>query len=140
MAHQEFHPGQLSVLLTIIALTAGCSSQYGATVHGTVTLDGKLVTHGVVSFHPAGGGPIALARIEENGSFRLHTGKANGVVPGEYVVTITSLERSPDPGMTAAQVDSLRITPGRYASIKTTNLTADIQSGDNRIDLPLQSD
>jgi hypothetical protein len=60
-------------------------------VQGKVTYRGYGLTNGVVVFAPDQRGPLATGRIREDGSFVLYTGDSPGVYPGQYRVTVSSL-------------------------------------------------
>src|SRR5688572_21680825 len=57
-------------LLTVV----GCGGTFESSVSGVVTLDGKVVPRGAVSFQPKAGGPAAYAQINEDGSYVVRTG------------------------------------------------------------------
>ena len=75
----------MRTVLLVVALTAtGCSSgpQFG-TIFGSVTLDGKPVTAGFVTFIGKTGGTPVTGPIGENGTYRVE-----GVPVGEVLVGI----------------------------------------------------
>lgn len=70
--------------LALLGLSAGCGGPPQATVSGTVTLDGKPVENGTISFYPtANSGQTAGGGIE-NGQFTLTAS------PGEMTVLISA--------------------------------------------------
>ena len=84
-------------LAALLPIALGCSHtpKYDSVVTGTVTVDGELAPGGIVTFHPADGGPVAIGNIHENGTYALRTGQGNlddadgGTVrSGEYIVTV----------------------------------------------------
>jgi hypothetical protein len=120
---------------------AGCGGTYDSTARGVVTLDGNPVPRGTVSFHPVAGGPAVYAMIDMDGHYAVHTGRADGLPSGEYVVSVTANEapataRSekggpPSPGKA--------ITPAWYRMKETSGLKYTVQPGKNEINLELKS-
>ncbi|MGE3818568.1 MAG: hypothetical protein AB7I30_03985 [Isosphaeraceae bacterium] len=117
---------------------AACSSGDGLpreAVSGSITLDGKPVEKGFVSFLPEnpelatqGGGSISA------GSYQIP--RAQGLVPGTYKVMITSAaseetkdDTNESPGMPPAP--SKEGIPARY-NVNTT-LTAEIKAGGGNV-------
>lgn len=121
-----------------LALT-GCGSGSEATVIGLVTLDGKPLDRGSVSFVPVTSGAGASASIGNDGSYEVQTGAISGMSPGDYVVTVRAngdpIPRAdggpPTPGKP--------ITPAKYNSRNTSGLQYTIQPGANEINLELKS-
>jgi hypothetical protein len=118
----------------------GCSGSYDAAVKGTVTLDGKALNRGTVAYHPVAG-PAAYARINEDGSYAMKTGRESGLPSGAYDVTVVANEAPaqqsdakggpPAPGKA--------ITPPWYRSKQTSGLKFEIKPGKNEINLDLSS-
>ncbi|MGD9634828.1 MAG: hypothetical protein AB7G28_07695 [Pirellulales bacterium] len=129
-----------AVALLLITL-CGCGGTYDSTVSGKVTLDGATVPCGTVTFYPSGGGPAAYARILEDGSYSVHTGREEGLPTGEYGISVSANEQSavkqtasggpPPPGKP--------ITPAWYRSKDTSGLKFNVESGSNEINLDLKS-
>ena len=114
---------------------AGCSSQ--GSVTGEVTLDGKPIDLGALTFE-ASGKPKLSASIKEGGKYALeHAGK-NSVEPGTYKVVIRGYERDTKhkPG---SPPNHKVITPEKYASASTSGLTAEVKAGSNIFDFELES-
>jgi hypothetical protein len=136
---------RLCVVATFLGLLlvnfAGCGGPYDATVTGVVTLDGKVVPRGTVAYQPAAGGPPAYARIEENGSYVVRTGREEGLPSGEYSVTVTANE-PPATTQTASggpPPPGKPITPLWYRTKNTSGLSFTVSPGDNEINLELKS-
>jgi hypothetical protein len=120
---------------------AGCGGPYDATAYGVVSLDGQVVPRGTVAYHPVGGGPAAYARIEDDGSYLVRTGREEGLPSGEYEVTVTANEPAamqqtahggpPPPGKA--------ITPPWYRTRNTSGLKVAVQPGNNELNLDLKS-
>ena len=91
----------LLVLTTVLSLgiVAGCgdSKPRRIAVRGNVTYHGKPLGKGMVSFTRIGSGRRSLNRpatgeLQSDGSYAMRTfGQDEGVLPGEYMVTIVSL-------------------------------------------------
>jgi hypothetical protein len=119
----------------LCAALAGCSDR--GSVSGKVTLNGKPLETGTVSFHPAMPGPLAYGTIDAGGGYELRTGSQPGVAPGEYVVTVSAIELVPPaPG---SRDDPLPkpLAPERYGSPKDSPLRCTVARGSNRFDIEL---
>ncbi len=124
----------------LLAFT-GCGGSFDSTAHGLVTLDGKAISRGMVSFHPLAGGPAVYGPINSDGSYFVHTGREDGLPSGEYAVSITSHEAPtaaesskggpPPPGKS--------ITPAWYRMKETSGLKYTVKPGKNEINLDLKS-
>ena len=134
--------GGLVVLATVAFAAAGCG-KHAATVSGGVTLGGKPLSSGVVTFNPVTAGASAYAAIA-GGRYALQTGAEAGLEPGEYVVTVAA-------NATAAEAASMGIkvgregimpllTPQKYADITTSPLKVTVKPGSQEIDLTLDPD
>lgn len=127
---------------TVLLLTLnGCGGSYDSTVSGTVSLDGKNLTIGTVSFHPLAGGPASYAQVNSDGTYAVQTGREKGLRSGEYIVTVEANERpaemrSPDGGPPAV---GKRITPPWYGAKQTSGLRYTVEGGRNTINIELIS-
>lgn len=142
-----------TILSFYLVAALGCSgpaNQYGATVTGTVVIDGELAESGTVVFHPVEEGIPAIGRIHKDGSYSLRTGQgdlqeADGgtVIPGKYVVTVSITEPSGEDSQIAEQGP---LRPGRslvaakYSSFETSDLERTIEPGPQVIVLKLTKD
>jgi hypothetical protein len=135
-----------------LALMVGCGERLPPTaaVHGKVTVGGRAVGSGQITFLPVEGRP-ATATINPDGSYRLTTFRPNdGAVLGKHKVTIqatriTGVDQpksfeeelqnvgKSSPGNSAVQW----IVPEKYARAESTPLTADVKAGENAIDFDL---
>jgi hypothetical protein len=132
--------GALIAVGLLLSVVSGCGGTYDAMASGTVTLDGKAVPRGTVSFAPTHGGPAANSRIESDGSYRMRTGREVGLPAGEYQVTVIANElpaTESAPGVPPP--DGKPITPEWYRSSKTSGLKYTVDRGKNKIDLELTS-
>ncbi|NOY41108.1 MAG: hypothetical protein GXP26_04635 [Planctomycetes bacterium] len=130
-----------------IALSAvlGCndSAKQDAVVQGTVTIDGELVSQGIVTFHPEGTGPVAYGTILKDGTYALRVGRgkkndrANKIYPGKYTATVAVTVSSP-----ASQDDEgglpkpgPRLTDAKFSDKSTSVLKYEVESGRNIINI-----
>lgn len=125
----------VSCLLLLVSLVCGtgCGDGSGSSsrklvkVTGVVTLDGKPLSQGTISFVTEGQGAMnAAGEISSSGYYTLSTTtKGDGVPPGVYKVRIESWETPPtmdergvNPGKSAI--------PDKYKDISTSGLNATI--------------
>jgi hypothetical protein len=155
------------IFLPLTATLAGCGSDDGLgkrfPVSGKVTYNGSPLAKGRISFVPEDSkepGVGATGTIE-NGEYTLMTGGDNdGARAGKYKVTITAKEdamekakalfakanKGNDPGYlpgrfsAMAEADAKSLIPTGYGDTRTTNLTAEVKDGSNKIDFELSDD
>lgn len=124
-------------------LAVGCG-RHAAKVSGSVTLGGRPLKSGVVSFTPAKGGSSAYGNIGSDGRYRLQTGAETGLDPGEYKVTVAANATPEEAAAMGFKVGREGImpllTPQKYADVSTTPLSATVKSGSQEIDLVVESD
>ena len=123
-------------LLLAACCLVGCRGETGPakyTVSGTVTLDGKPLSNGDVTFSPVAGNLPAAAGKLQDGRYTFRT------VAGEHRVVIRAVSDKPiitspiDPPLYES------IVPARYND--ATTLKADVTpAGRNRFDFDLASD
>lgn len=148
----------LASSLAVCVLLIGCSGgkkedpnrPARSPVSGKVTLQGAPVERATVTLRPVNGNHSALALTDAAGRYVLGTfDKADGVVPGEYEVTITKL--APGTGGSQPAPDDPNYNPNvkpeppqhqlpeKYADPKTSNLKASISTApNNSLDFDLQ--
>lgn len=137
-------------LIIALLCSVGCSSSLPekATttgVTGTVTLDGKPVTTGYVAFIPLPsenaeaevkmrGGGVYEADLDASGKFAFD----KGVTIAKYKVIVSPLPRTPtDPSIDLKKVK--KSIPQKYQTEKTTDLTADVESGGGEFNFDLKN-
>ena len=76
-------PARAPVALCLLVLAAGCTPAPN-TVSGTVTLDGKPLDGGYISFHPTGAGAARGSEVH-GGAY-----KVTDLPPGKWKVSVTS--------------------------------------------------
>lgn len=133
--------GSWAVLLAAPLVAGGCSQR--AEVGGTVTLDGRPLSAGVVTFCPNADGPSGYAAIGPDGRYVVQVGSRNGLPPGQYVVTVAAnvppAEGSqPGPGQYSDGITPLA-TPQIYADREQSPLRATLVSGSQELKLELTS-
>jgi hypothetical protein len=134
-------------LLGCMAAVTGCLGSTPALgrVSGVVTLDGKPLSSGRVTFWPAAG-RSGSGWIETDGRFTLGTFNAtDGAVVGSHAVTVTAASKSP-PG--APDFDRDRPVsgwprspiPARYSNPDSSGLSFEVSPGANRFEIKLVTD
>jgi hypothetical protein len=96
-----------------------------------VTLDGKALSVGTVTFRPVTEGAVAYGSIDQNGNYTVRTGTDKGLVSGEYIVTIVATTGPPPMGKL--------LIPRRYGNPQESGLRFTVDASTNRIDLPLHT-
>ncbi len=124
----------------LIACLAGCGSEFGSTASGIVTIDGKPVTPGLVTFVPEDPTAVpSVSDLDSNGGFELTTNKQPGLPPGSYRVAIQAF-RPPDvPEGQRTMEPSEPLVPKKYLQVSTSGLEYTVEPGSNRIDIELTS-
>ncbi len=125
-----------------LLLLVGCGSSDRASVNGTITLDGKLVESGSITFFPSEGtkGPSAGATIKD-GYYEINTAN-KGVVIGKNRIVLNANHktgrRMPNPFDPTVMIDEVvQAFPPEYST--ESKVIRDIQSGENQINLDIVS-
>ena len=128
-----------AALAAVAVVSIGCGSGQEASVKGVVTLDGKPVQRGRITFVPAESGAGAFAAINPDGSYEARTGSVDGLEAGEYKIAVQSREDSiPDP-KGGPPLPGKLITPMKYARSRTSGFNVSIDPGSNKVDFELKS-
>lgn len=142
--------GILSCAFLVGCPGANSTSNAGATVSGTVMLDGSPVEGATVTFRPESpDGSGAFGMTDAEGKYVLNTSSAVlGVVPGTYKVSVTKMEAAAsdapaedDPsygGAPKQQAAPKHLLPEKYSRIESSGLTADVKPGENTVPLELK--
>lgn len=125
---------------------AGCSQPVsnpgGVGVSGVVTLEGKPLSKGTITFTPAttGSGSTATGVIGSNGSYQLGTAKAgDGAQPGAYKVTVVSLDSEATMDEKGTPIPAKSAIPEKFGNAATSGLTATVEeSGPQTLDFDLK--
>ena len=124
------------LLASICLLITGCGGPERAKVSGHLTLDGKPLADGLVTFRPSAGtdGP-EFSGMLLNGDYRVE----KDALPADYVVDVRSWQKtgrkvkSPQGEMSDEIVNAI---PQRYWGPKT-ELSAHLTAGENKVDFKL---
>jgi hypothetical protein len=110
-------------------------------VTGTVTHGRNPVASALITFHAQGEGQNATALTGEDGTFSALTyfdngrKKKPGMVPGEYLVTVTKLDPAP---VTSPGTPPKNLLPERYATPSSSGLHCTVtEGGTNHCNLEL---
>ena len=120
---------EFRVMLGLIVMTfAGCGETVFP-VKGKVSVNGKALTAGAVTFWPdesKGNKSIIEARgtIGEDGTYELFSRERKGELPGAYKVTITS--QGPPPDSTKVDKKPTQLVPAVFTARETTTLTREV--------------
>lgn len=98
-----------------------------ATVQGTVTYKGQLLSAGTITFHPEKGKKTYSGKTELNGKYLVKDMPA-----GKMRVTV---EMKQEKGKVKGIVPVM--IPAKYADVKTSGLTVEVRKGKNTADLDL---
>jgi hypothetical protein len=136
--------GIKSYIVLILVFLAGCGNKQVPTceVSGFVTLDGKAVPGGVITFVPDHG-PCASGVIE-NGRYTLTTRlHGDGAVAGRHRVFFGSKLKTSSPivnGIEPAVLpkqSNTEFPPKKYLAPETSELTVEVLVGGNKFDFQL---
>jgi len=125
---------EAALLILVAVELAGCGRADQlptAQVRGTVTLDGKPLTQGMVSFTPERG-RAASGQIGSDGSFVLSTyGRGDGAILGHNRVAVVAIDRKvpPTKGMSVEDTQVSWLIPAHYGNPNTSGLSFDVQAG-----------
>lgn len=147
------------VAMSGLTLILGCGSDDGLgkryAVSGKVTYKGQPLEKGDILFHLATPDPKGINNGATgsivNGSYTLSTrGENDGAFPGEYIVTVTSLDVDTTKAMAnagggvARQDDIAKanrmaksLIPKKYSETSTSGLKATVKESSNTIDFEL---
>ena len=136
----------VGILLAVItASTGGCANKSGTIpVSGKVTLDGKELETGAVTFSPITSGEPAIGQIQADGTFHLRTKvDGDGALAGRYRVSVAAFKKtsaSPtSPGMPTSTLGE-SIIPVRYNNSSTSGIQLEVTtSGANNFPIELLS-
>ncbi len=129
----------LTAVLALIPLSGCGKGEQFQAVAGTVTVDGKPLKSGGITFFPVGEGSTSGGQIID-GAFELSAER--GPSPGKYRVEITG---SRPTGKTEFDIDLKKevdieeqFLPPRY-NLKSELTCEVVASGENKFDFPLKS-
>ena len=128
------HPLSSILAVCVCLLVAGCGPDGAlAPVQGKVFYQGKPLPRGTIVFTPDANrgctGPLASAEIQPDGSFALHTDKAEGAIPGWHRVTVLAVEPPPKDGSGFRFVVPRSLLPEKYRDPIQSGLACEVQPG-----------
>lgn len=131
-----------AVVLVASAAALGCNAQ-SARVGGVVSLDGEPMKvnsqqRGIVVFRPVEGGATCTGIVDGEGRYTVATGGSNGLVPGDYVVSVRVVELVPTE-IEGMPPNAKPLTPAVYSDPLTSGITFMVASGTNQCDISLDS-
>ena len=130
---------QLSLCALLLSCYGCVDSGNVGTVEGVVTVDGVPADRATIQFHPTGPGRTSIGYTDENGHYRLvYTKDEKGALIGEHKVTI-STELEEDHLYGADTEERAETMPAKYLDENKTDLTANVEKGNNEIDFELKS-
>lgn len=133
-----------TIVAIALLLLAGCGGHdlETARVTGTITLDGKPLPHGTITFTPKKG-RSAIGTIQADGSFTLSTYekvKGDGAIIGMHRVAViceeeVAQEKSPSQGLDANLLPraTRSLIPKIYSGHATSGLTFEVKSGEANV-------
>lgn len=131
------------VYLSLIAVMAvlpliGCGASGNSTVTGTITTtDGQVVTGGRITFTSVNPPISASSRIAPDGTYELSSVEpGDGAPVGNYQVAIVSKISTAggDNRSGRSVATSKSLVHEKYADVRTSELSAQVQEGANTID------
>ena len=133
-------------LVGLVVLTLpGCGPGSGglAVVKGKISYKGKPLPYGTVNFLPSDGNkPMASGEIQSDGSYELKTfvsnKPSNGAVVGQHKVVIVAIQDQATLLPEQRSPLSEPIVPAKYTSPATSDLSANVEDKENKIDFDLQ--
>ncbi len=132
----------MAVMLgTIVAGGCGGGSDLSlAPVYGTVTYQGKPLSHGEVVFTPIEGtvGPQAVGHIQSNGAFRVQTANQSGAIVGQHRITVHCREEGTEEQRRDMNFIPKSLIPAKYSNANTSDLRHEVRSGDNEVPIELE--
>jgi len=144
----------VSRLLLAISLgsLAGCGGGVGdvraglVPVTGKVTLDGKPLTTGTISFIAGDGKESYTSQIDGSGSYTLAASPTSpGALPGDYKVIVIAVEapKMADPMKDVAAGPDMgapkSLVPEKYKTAETSGLTGTVPKSGGTINFDLKS-
>jgi hypothetical protein len=121
--------------LTLAAGVTGCGDKGLGTLHpvsGKVTLDGKPLTTGAVSFRPDlsrgnNSQHIPTGQIDPEGNYKLTTANRAGAPPGWYRVLVIAQDIGGDAGKKSGTAPGTKLlVPQRYLDPQSTPLSVEV--------------
>lgn len=124
---------RLITTMLLVVMAGGCGTKKLVPVTGKVTLDGKALERGNVTFVPVKAGAPAVGAIQSDGKYTLNTGTDAGIAPGDYQVSVVATAPVVPPVVKPGsppppEVPPPLLTPGRYGRPETSGLKFTVPS------------
>jgi hypothetical protein len=130
-------------VLLLWACCAGCGGASLAPVTGTVTLDGKPLERGTVTFLPVQDGQIGYGSIQPDGRYTVETGtgaaRAKGLATGEYRVAVVATGDPPKTDPRGPEQPPPLLVPAKYTQADTSGLRYTVAPAGGKFPIALQS-
>lgn len=119
-----------------MSVFAGCGTESGVAVSGTVAFQGRPVTEGMVVFDDEKGAHL-VAPLGSDGKYRIENSKTLKIPLGTYKVAIMppKIEFPIDPTQTLPPPKVAADIPMKYRDAKTSGLALPVREGDNSFDI-----
>ena len=127
------------VMLLLFVGACSKSSLNLAPISGTVTHNGKPLTHGKVILVPQKGtkGPMGAGDIGPDGTYTIKTAQKVGAIVGNHKVTVMCRRKPTEAEKAALKITPLLI-PKQYASADTTPLELTVPEGGKDFNIELK--
>ncbi|MDO5553336.1 MAG: hypothetical protein Q4G68_06205 [Planctomycetia bacterium] len=125
----RFEKTIMLVCLALATICAGCSNanpQGRKAIEGSVTLDGAPLATGYINFEPIGSQSERTSCGAEIKEGKYSITASEGLVPGEYGVSLSSRQAStPPPGVNPmqAKIESVDLVPPEFGSESKQKVT-----------------
>lgn len=132
-----------SIAVGVLMLaTFGCQrGEVLGKVSGTVTLDAKPVSDGLVIFSNPAKGVYITATLDAEGKYAVQTANGFGLPLGDYQIAVSPpLPQPAMPGAPKASPPPPSSIPARYLRYETSGLAMTVSEGENRQDIAMHSD
>jgi hypothetical protein len=125
--------------LVLVSCLGGCSAKALTPVSGSVTVDGRALDRGSVTFHPVKGGPLGIGKIQPDGKYTIETAGQRGVAPGEYLVTVVATGEAPKPTARGPEAPPPLLVAARYGRTESSGLRVTVSGPAGKYELAVQS-
>jgi hypothetical protein len=131
---------QWIVVASIGFLFIGCSpsSPIELTIRGKIYFQDRPLNGGMIILIPekvsGNPGELVIGSIQSDGAYQLLSTIREPIAPGLYRITVASL-----PGTSTGAKGLFREVPDRYRDPNRSELSVEIQAGNNRVDLFLDN-
>ncbi len=127
-------------LALLSATLVGCGSEeMRGRITGKITFRGQPVSEGMVLLCNNAKGIHMTARLKPDGRYEITTAKGVGLPVGAYQVCVCPPLMEPNNDMhTAPKIQQYPNIPKKYRDYKTSDLTLNVQEGENSFDVEMK--